>query len=103
MVSNRTNHTHPHPPPITRNYRKIRKTLIRDSLMDYLKTNNILSRLQFGFFFSLDHWTETLNRGGNVDVVYYDFLKAFDKVPHNYKRMIPKLELYGFQIECFLG
>ena len=82
---------------------KIMETLIRDSLMDYLKRNNILSRLQFGFVSGrstvlqflkvMDLWTETLDKGGNVDVVYCDFLKAFDKVPH--RRLIQKLEYYG--------
>ena len=52
---------------------KIMETLIRDSLMDYLKRNNILSRLQFGFVSGrstvlqllkvMDHWTETLDKG----------------------------------------
>ena len=71
--------------------------------MDYLKRNNILSRLQFGFVSGrstvlqllkvMDPWIETLDKGGNVDVVYCDFLKASDKVPH--RRLIQKLEYYG--------
>ena len=41
----------------------------------------------------LDDWTSILDRGGSIDVVYFDFVKAFDKVPH--QRLIMKLESYG--------
>ena len=30
----------------------------------------------------LDTWTETLDNGGCIDVIYCDFMKAFDNVPH---------------------
>jgi len=29
----------------------------------------------------LDDWTEALESGGRIDVIYIDFEKAFDKVP----------------------
>ena len=41
----------------------------------------------------LDEWTVQLENGGQIDVVYTDFEKAFDKVPH--KRLINKLISYG--------
>jgi len=40
----------------------------------------------------LDKWTEYLESGGQIDVVYTDFEKAFDKVPH--KRLLSKLHSY---------
>jgi len=40
----------------------------------------------------LDDWTETLELGGRIDVVYTDFEKAFDKVPR--KRLLSKLKAY---------
>jgi len=40
----------------------------------------------------LDDWTETLESGGRIDIVYTDFEKAFDKVPH--KRLFSKLKAY---------
>jgi len=41
----------------------------------------------------LDRWTEYLDYGGQIDAVYTDFEKAFDKVPH--KRLLSKLRSYG--------
>jgi len=40
----------------------------------------------------LDKWTEYLESGGQIDAVYTDFAKAFDKVPH--KRLLSKLHSY---------
>jgi len=40
-----------------------------------------------------DYWTAALDKGIPVDVVYFDFWKAFDSVPH--KRMLKKIEAYG--------
>ena len=45
----------------------------------------------------MDKWTEYLEQGGQIDVMYSDFEKAFDKVSHD--RLIYKLKLYGFSKE----
>jgi len=41
----------------------------------------------------LDHWTERLEYGGQIDVIYTDFEKAFDRVSQN--RLISKLYSYS--------
>jgi len=37
----------------------------------------------------LDEWTEYIDSGGQIDCIYTDLEKAFDKVPH--KKLISKL------------
>ena len=37
--------------------------------------------------------TDVINQKGNVDVIFLDFAKAFDKVPH--KRLLAKLQFHG--------
>ena len=48
---------------------------------------------------SLEAWTQTLKpwtRDG-VDVVFLDYRKAFDSVPH--KRLIEKLKTFGLNVQ----
>ena len=68
-----------------------------------MKVNNFFSNKQYRFIKGrstvlqlvkiLDSWVKTLDMGGCIDVVYCDFMKAFDKVPH--RRLLQKLEYYG--------
>jgi len=71
--------------------------------MSHFRANMLFSSKQFGFIKGrsttpqllqiLDKWTECLEHGGQIDVIYTDLEKAFDKVP--YKRLICKLHSYG--------
>ena len=45
--------------------------------------------------------THDLESGGQIDAVYTDFEKAFDKVPH--KRLLNKIRSYGFPRELTNG
>ena len=47
----------------------------------------------------MDIWTESLESGGQIDVIYTDLEKAFDKVPH--KRLISKLYSYKINQDVF--
>ena len=42
---------------------------------------------------TFEQWTQILDDGGSIDVIYMDFMKAFDKVPH--LRLLVKLQSYG--------
>jgi len=41
----------------------------------------------------LENWTKALDEGYGLDVVYLDYRKAFDSVPH--RRLIEKLKTFG--------
>ena len=84
---------------------KILESIVRDQIIDHMVRNNLFSPKQFGFISGrsttlqllhvLNIWTEILDQGGELDVVYCDFMKAFDKVPH--RRLIYKIEKYGIK------
>ena len=46
-------------------------------------------------FFAMDNWTDALQQGISIDVVYLDFSKAFDSVPH--QRLLVTLKAYSVQ------
>ena len=84
---------------------KIIESIIRDKIMEHMENNNLFSNKQFGFLNGrstvlqlltvLDKWTKIIDEGGTIDCVYFDFKKAFDKVPH--QRLIHKAEQYGIK------
>ena len=90
------NKTHPlnyRPVSLTSIVCKILESIIRDHNIYHMKENKLFSNKQFGFIGGrsttlqlihvLDMWTEILDQGGTLDAIYCDFMKAFDKVPHN--------------------
>lgn len=82
---------------------KTLEKLVRNSIVNHMDKNNLLSNKQFGFIngrstqlqllMVLEEWTKIIDNGGQLDVIYMDFMKAFDKVPH--RRLIKKLKGYG--------
>ena len=82
---------------------KVMEGLLKDVLMKHLLQNNILNASQHGFMQKkscltnlveyLDVLTKLVDEGHSVDVVYLDFSKAFDKVPH--ARLLAKLTACG--------
>ena len=89
------------PVSLTSIVRKILESIIVDKLMDTLTSNNLISNKQYGFIKGrstsiqllnlLDKWTKPLdNNHESVDIIYTNFEKAFDEVPH--KRLLFKLK-----------
>ena len=95
---------------------KIMEKFVRDAVIEHLLSNNLLSPHQHGFLPGrstgsqllecLESWSKLLEEGSSVDVIYLDFRKAFDAVPH--QRLLRKLQAYGIRgrilkwIEAFL-
>ena len=67
----------------------IKQKLINPSQHGFLKARSCLTNL-LCFFEEITKWVD---EGSPVDVIYLDFQKAFDKVPH--QRLILKLKSYG--------
>ena len=82
---------------------KVLETIIRDHMMDFLIKHKLINPSQHGFLKARSCLTNLLcffeeitiwvDEGSPVDVIYLDFQKAFDKVPH--QRLILKLKSHG--------
>ena len=82
---------------------KVLETIIRDHMMDFLIKHKLINPSHHGFLKArscLTNWlclfeeiTKWVDEGSPVDVIYLDFQKAFDKVPH--QRLILKLKSHG--------
>ena len=67
----------------------VKHKLINPSQHGFLKARSCLTNL-LCFFEEITKWVD---EGSPVDVIYLDFQKAFDKVPH--QRLILKLKSHG--------
>ena len=84
------------------------ETIIKEWIQKYLDANEILKTSQHSFrpfrlcltklLSFLDYVTEQLDAGEAVDIIYLDFSKALDKVPH--MRLVHKMLEY--KIHCHL-
>ena len=91
------------PVSLTSQICKIFESIIRDSIMHHLESNNMINDSQHGFrkgrscltnlLTFLDKVTGCIDTGKSVDVIFLDFAKAFDKVPH--RRLLIKLKSHG--------
>ena len=97
---------------LTQNYRpisltcilcKIFESILKDEMMTFMLVNKKISVHQHGFMpgrscvtqllESMESWVNSLDDKYSTDIVYLDFKKAFDSVPH--KRLLIKLRSFG--------
>ena len=84
---------------------KIMESIVRDEIVSHLMKNNLITDAQHGFvpgrdcmtqlLECIEDWTRRLECGNAFDVIYTDFSKAFDSVPH--ERLFLKLESIGIK------
>ena len=82
---------------------KLLERLIKDHMVDFLAKHKLLNSSQHGFLKArscltnmlcfLEEITKWIDVGSPVDIIYLDFQKAFDKVPH--QRLLLKLKAHG--------
>ena len=78
---------------------KLLESLVREEMISHMRSNKLFSPYQYGFIdkrsttlqllYVVDKWTEIIDDGGTIDAIYMDFMKAFDKVPH--ERLLKKV------------
>ena len=81
---------------------KLMEKIVRKKINKHIKKNNLFSKNQFGFIDNrsttlqllkiTDEWMESIEKNNPIDVVYLDFMKAFDTVSH--KKLLHKLQNY---------
>ena len=82
---------------------KLMESILKHKIVEFLEENNIIKDSQHGFRNKRSCLTNLLDflydvyemyeEGRAVDIIYLDFQKAFDKVPHN--RLLRKVEALG--------
>ena len=82
---------------------KVLEKVVKNSIWEHLEHYKLIRDSQHGFRSGrscltnllefLEYITKQLDEGNTMDVVYLDFSKAFDKVPH--RRLVHKLRMHG--------
>ncbi len=91
------------PVSLTSHICKIFEKILKEELVNHLESNKILKESQHGFragkscLTNLLEFTEyiskNMDKGEPIDIIYLDFQKAFDKVPHT--RLMNKIQACG--------
>ena len=81
------------------------ESIVRHEIVSHLMKNNLITDAQHGFvpgrdcmtqlLECIEDWTRRLESSKAFDVIYTDFSKAFDSVPH--ERLFLKLEAMGIK------
>ena len=79
--------------------------VVKTSISSFLVKNDIISSVQHGFLSKkscstshvelFDYITTLRDNGDTISIIYFDFNKAFDIVPH--EKLMYKLHAYGFR------
>ena len=82
---------------------KVMEKIVCAAIISFLTLNSLVTPQQHGFvrgrscqtniLLCLEKWTASLDSGKSVDVAYFDYAKAFDKVSH--RLLLLKLRAYG--------
>lgn len=82
---------------------KVMESLVRDAKIKHLENHKLIKASQHGFMAQkscltnlleyLEVLTKLVDEGHSIDIIYLDFAKAFDKVPH--QRLALKLKAHG--------
>ena len=86
---------------------KILERIIRNEIVQNMTENNLFTTCQHGYIAAytiqlleyMEDITQALDNGKGVDIIYLDFQKAFDKVPH--KRLLKKLHAYEIRGQVY--
>ena len=88
---------------------KLMEIIIRDKLMSFLEENIMINNTQHGFrnkrsclTYLLDFYNDVFNMYDEtkaVYIIYLDFQKAFDKIPHN--RLLKSIVTWHSWELCF--
>ena len=102
---------HYRPVSLTSQVCKILEFFVSSSITEFLALNGLISQQQHGFvkgrscltnlLTALNDWTSAMDSGTGTDIIFLDFQKAFDTVPHC--RLIKKLDAYGIKENCCCG
>ena len=84
---------------------RLLEAIVKEQIMVHMEDNKLFTKYQFGFrsghscvtqlLETFEEWSKAIDEHKAVDVVYLDFRKAFDTVPH--KRLLNKLKAYGIE------
>ena len=106
---NRTDPANYRPVSLTSHVIKIFERIIKKEIVKHLETNEIINENQHGFRSKrstttqlLEHFDSIMSslcEGFNVDVIYLDFAKAFDKVDHGI--LLQKMHNIGIRGKIF--
>ena len=69
------------------------KNISRPIMLYHRNSVDLLQEDLVQLLLAMNDWTNALDAGHSIDILYFDFAKAFDSVPHN--RLISKFRSCG--------